>query len=181
MTLDPAAGLEKRNGRRDYFIKLPRQKRGETRRQLVSISDVAGLVRAEYGLSDEASDAASDDPIRPQRVLELSLPVSPFHGGSFGKVSFVENDRQYIHTFLPPAAAGNELSRKPASSGDEWFTVAGTPAAAGEPCSPPPALHSRYQKMLAGYILRLKALKKNRGRLDPELLEKLKALGYLND
>jgi hypothetical protein len=35
--------------------------------------------------------------------------------------------------------------------------------------------------MIAGYLRRLRALKKNNSQIDPELLEKLKALGYLNN
>jgi hypothetical protein len=163
------------------IVKLPRQKRGEIRRQLVSISDVAGMVKAQYGLNDDAGDLMSDDPGDARRVLELSLPVSPFHSGLFGKVSFVENDHQYIHNFLPLAAAGSKLSQEPALSADEWFTLADALGVASEPYSPSPALHSRYKKKLVDYILRLKALKKNRRQLDPELLEKLKALGYLNN
>ena len=46
-------------------------------------------------------------------------------------------------------------------------------------CTPAPALLSRYKKTLAGYLRRLKALKRDDGRLDTELLQKLKALGYL--
>ena len=163
------------------IVKLPGQKQGEIRRQLVSITDVAALIQAQYGMSDNAGSFRIDDPGDPQRILELSLPVSPFHSGLFGKVSFVGNDHQYIHNFLPPADAGNGLARKPVPSGDEWFTLGEPPGAAAEPYSPSPELHSQYKKMLADYILRLKALKKNRGPLDPELLEKLKALGYLND
>jgi hypothetical protein len=163
------------------IVKLPGQKSGETRRQLVSISDIAGMIKAQYGLPDSAGSPPGGGPGDEQRVLELSLPVSPFHSGLLGKVSFVGDDYQYIHNFLPPPSPGDGLSLKTAASGDEWFTLPGSPAAAGEPYSPSPSLHSRYKKMLADYILRLKALKKNRGQLDPELLEKLKALGYLNN
>jgi len=163
------------------IVKLPRQKRGETRRQLVSINEVAGMIKEQYGLDDDGRSPKSGNPGDPQRVLELSLPVSPFHSGLFGKVSFVGMDCQYIHNFLPPATAASEFLPKPVLSSDEWFTLPDMPGAAIEPYSPSPAFHSRYKKMLAGYILRLKALKKNNGRLDPELLEKLKALGYLNN
>jgi choline-sulfatase len=163
------------------IVKLPQQKRQEIRRQLVSISDIAGLIKAEYGLDADAGNLMSDGRSDTQRILELSLPVSPFHSDQFGKVSFVEKNYQYIHNFLPPAIAGNNLSPQPVLSGDEWFTLADTPSAAGEPYSPSPAFHSRYKKMLVNYILRLKALKKNNQQLDPELMEKLKALGYLNN
>jgi hypothetical protein len=53
--------------------------------------------------------------------------------------------------------------------------------AAVEPFAPPAALQRIYKKMLADYLRRLKALKKNNGQLDPELMEKLRALGYLNN
>ena len=162
-------------------VKLPQQKHGEIRRQLVSISDIAGLIQAEYGLDVDARELRSRNFNDPQRVLELSLPVSPFHKGLFGKVSFVNNDYQYIHNFLPPATTGDEFSPQPVLSGDEWFTLAETTVAAAKPYSPSPAFHSRYKKMLVDYILRLKALKKNNRQLDPELMEKLKALGYLNN
>jgi arylsulfatase A-like enzyme len=163
------------------IVKLPRQKRGRTRPQLVSISDVAGMIKAQYGLNNDAGSLKNDDSMDPRRVLELSLPVSPFHSGLFGKVSFVEKDFQYIHNFLPPATAATELSQKPVLSADEWFTLPASPVVAGEPYSPSPAFHSRCKKKLANYILQLKALKKNKGQIDPELLEKLKALGYLNN
>jgi hypothetical protein len=162
------------------IVKLPGQTRGETSRRLVSICDVAGMIKAQYGLHDDAGSTTGDAPREAQRVLELSLPVSPFHSGLLGKVSYVGNDFQGIHNFLPPAAGAGPAA-KPAASGDEWFTLPESPAAAGEPYSPSPALHSRFKKLLADYILRLKALKKNKGQLDPELLEKLKALGYLNN
>jgi choline-sulfatase len=163
------------------IVKLPREKRGEIRRQLFSISDIPGLIQTECGLHADTFASRSGSPGEAQRVLELSLPVSPFHRGLFGKVSFVEKDHQYIHNFLPPTNAGQEYAPLPVSKGDEWFTLADTPAAAVEPFSPSPALHSRYKKMLAAYILRLKALKNNHQQLDPELVEKLKALGYLNN
>jgi hypothetical protein len=163
------------------LVKLPRQKQGEVRGQLFSISDVAGLVQAEYGLNTGAGGRRSRNPGQGQRVLEMSLPVSPFHAGAPGKVSFVGADHQYIHNFLPPPTAADKLSAPLVPQGDEWFTLAAMPAAAAGPYSPSAALHSRYKKMLADYILRLKALKKNNGRLDPELLKKLKALGYLNN
>jgi arylsulfatase A-like enzyme len=153
------------------IIKLPQQKQGEIRRELISISDIAGLIQTQYGLNAAARSLRDRDPGGSQRVLELSLPVSPFHAGSFGKVSFVGADHQYIHNFSPP----------PAPKVDEWFNLAAMPAETVEPYSPSPALHSRYKKMLADYILRLKAMKKNHRQLDPELLEKLKALGYINN
>jgi arylsulfatase A-like enzyme len=162
------------------IVKFPRQKRGEIRRQLFSICDVAGLIKEQYGLNDKANNEKGGKRRDGQRILELSLPVSPFHAESWGKVSFVENDYQYIHNFLPPPT-GHELGPQPVSPADEWFTLAEMPGAAVEPYSPSPAFHSRYKKMLADYIFRLKALKKNRGKLDPELLAKLKALGYLNN
>ena len=162
-------------------IKLPGQTRGETRRQLVSLSEIAGMIKAQYGLPADAAVPRSGDPGDMRRVLELSLPVSPFHSGLLGKVSFVGDDNQYIHNFLPPPSAAAGAAPKPAASGDEWFTLPDSPVAAAEPFSPSPALHSRYKKMLADYILRLKDLKREKGQLDPELMEKLKALGYLNN
>jgi hypothetical protein len=113
--------------------------------------------------------------------LELSLPVIPLRKGLSGKVSYVGYDQQYIHTFIPPATAGDNLLPKSILSGDEWFTLADTPVVAGVSFAPTPALHSSYKKMLAGYLRRLRALKKNNSQIDPELLEKLKALGYLNN
>jgi hypothetical protein len=163
------------------LVKLPQQKQGEIRRQLFSLSDIPGLIKAQYGLDGNSGSPGNQGVTDPQRVLELSLPVSPFHAGLFGKVSFVGADHQYVHSFLPPLPVAKEFSAQPVSRGDEWFTLADTPAAAVEPFSPSPALHSRYKKLLAAYILRLKALKKNNHRLDPELMEKLKALGYLNN
>ncbi len=108
--------------------------------------------------------------------------MSPFHSGLLGKVSFVGADSQYIHNFLPPPAAvatSRPRSRRPAATNGSPCRI--RPVTAGEPFSPSPAFHSRYKKMLADYIRRLKGLKKNRGQLDPELMEKLKALGYLNN
>jgi hypothetical protein len=157
-------------------IKLPRQRLGEVRSQLFSICDIAGLIKGQYGLGDAPGNSAGDL----HRVLELSLPVSPFHSGSFGKASFVERDHQYIHNFLP-AIAIKDLGPKPVLNDDEWFLVKDSPAAVGLPFSPAASVRSRFKKMLADYILRLKALKKNRGRLDPELMQRLKALGYLNN
>jgi choline-sulfatase len=162
-------------------VKLPRQKRGESRDELISISDIAGMIKAQYALRADDVSLKGGAPGDAPRILELSLPVSPFHSGIFGKVSFVERNCQYIHNFLPPAAAADGLAPKPVMNSDEWFTLPGSPVMAGEPYSPSPALHSRHKKMLSDYILRLKALKKNRGQIDLELLEKLKALGYLNN
>jgi arylsulfatase A-like enzyme len=159
-------------------VKLPRQKRGEIRGGLFAISQVAGLIRSQYGLSDAAGDRREGDAGEKRPLLELSLPVSPFRSASPGKVSFVENDYQFIHDFLPPQPGPGPEA---AARSDEWFTVADAPAVSGEPFSPSPALHSRGKKLLAAYILRLKALKRNTGRIDADLLEKLKALGYLGD
>ncbi len=163
------------------IIKLPRQKVGETRNQLVSISDIAGFIQAEYGLTADAVSArcpAADDR---KRILELSLPVIPLRKGLYGKLSYIADGHQYIHNFFPPRTAGTDMAPPTAVSGDEWFTLADTPIAAVEPFSPSPALHAMYKKKLVAYLRRLRALKKNHNRIDPELLEKLKALGYLNN
>ena len=163
------------------IIKLPQQKRGEIREKLFAISDIPGLILAEYGLDAEGSDFINGRPNDPRRVLELSLPVIPLRQGLFGRVSYVDHDHQYIHNFLPAATAGNELSPTPHLKSDEWFTLGDIPLAAAEPFSPSPALHSHYKKKLADYLRRLKALKRNEGQLDAELLNKLRALGYLNN
>jgi len=160
-------------------IKLPGQKRGQVRSQLVSLCDIPDLIKGEYGLAEHTGRWLSEGASDPLRILELSLPVSPFHSSVFGKVSFVETGYQYIHNFLP--AAGGASAPAPALSNDEWFTLADSPLSAGVPYSPSPAFVSRYKKMLVDYILRLKNLKKNSRQLDPELLKKLKALGYLNN
>lgn len=163
------------------IIKMPRQKVGETRNQLVSISDIAGFIQDEYGLLADAVSASSPALNSRERILELSLPVIPLRKGVHRKLSFVGNDHQYIHNFLPPTTTGTKMTSQPAVSRDEWFSLADSPIAAVEPFSPSPALHAIYKKKLAVYLRRLRALKKNHGRLEPELLEKLKALGYLNN
>jgi hypothetical protein len=106
------------------LIKLPRQKIGEIRQQLVSISDIAGFIQDEYGLQADSGRSRSPGPGDRQRVLELSLPVIPLRKGLYGKVSYVGNDQQYIHTFLPPATAGEGFSPQPFLRNDEWFTLA---------------------------------------------------------
>ncbi len=143
-------------------IKLPRQKSGEIRRQLFSISDIAGLIQAQYALKVDPRDFSPPERHDAQRLLELSLPVIPIRKGLPGKVSYVGVDHQYIHNFLPPPATGggNEPQRFP--SDDEWFSLSDGPAIAAAPFTPAPALLSRYKKMLAGYLRRLKALKKER-------------------
>ena len=160
------------------IIKLPKQKRGEIREQLFSISDVAGMIQSQYGLANDNENGGPGDA---QRVMELSLPMIPLRKGLFAKVSYVGSDHQYIHNFLPAAAAGAEPSAKPLMRSDEWFTLEDIPLATAEPYSPSPALHSRYKKRLADYMRRLKALKRNDGQLDAELIKKIRALGYLNN
>ena len=162
-------------------IKLPRQKRGEIRRQLVSISDIAATILAQTGMNNEAGRSMEPGHHDPQRVLELALPVIPVRKGLPGRVSYVGADHQYIHNFLPTAMDGAEIAARPGLNVDEWFTLSDTPMVVAGAFAPPPALHSRYKKMLAGYMQRLRALKKSGGQLDPELLQKLKALGYLNN
>jgi hypothetical protein len=163
------------------IIKLPRQRTGGIRRQLVSISDVAGFILAEYGLNTDAASSLNSGPGDQQRILELALPVIPLRKGLPGRVSYVADGHQYIHNFLPLAPAGDGTPPQTAAVRDEWYTMEDTPVAAVEPFVPAPALHSSYKKMLAGYLRRLRALKKNNRQLDQELLEKLKALGYLNN
>jgi hypothetical protein len=160
------------------IVKLPQQKRGETREQLFSISDIAGMIQSQYGLEVDNENGGPGDA---QQVLELSLPMIPLRKGLVAKVSYVGSDHQYIHNFLPAAPAGAEPSAKPLMKSDEWFTLAATPLAAAEPYSPSPALHSLYKKRLADYMRRLKALKRNDGQLDAELIKKIRALGYLNN
>lgn len=163
------------------IIKMPRQKRGEIRRQLVSICDVAGLIQAECGFGTDVFGISSGRVYSHERVLELSLPLVPTHKGLFGRVSFIKNDQQYIHNFLPALATWNGFVPPPVLSSDEWFTLADPPAAAAKLFSPIPGFNFRYKKMLADYLRRLKALNNNNGPLDQELMEKLKALGYLNN
>jgi len=162
-------------------VRLPRQKKGEVRRELVSICDVAGLILEACGLDTAPSGSWNAGENARQRVLELSMPVAPLRKGIAAKVSYVVHDHQYIHNFSPPADSGAGSTPAPAGRGDEWFRVADTPVIAVEPFVPSPALHSGYKKMLAGYLRRLGALKNNSRQLDPELLKKLKALGYLNN
>jgi hypothetical protein len=158
-------------------VKLPRQQRGEVRRGLTSICDVAGMIKAQYGFDADADPGDSPPAPAAQRVLELALPLSPFHDRGFGAASFVGIDNQYIHHLLPPAAAGAPAPQAPR---DEWLVVAEAPGAADQAYAPAPALRALYQRLLAGFLTRLKALNKARGRIEPELLRRLKALGYLN-
>ena len=162
-------------------VKLPRQKNGEVRRELVSICDVAGLILEACGLDSDAESSKNAGAGDRKRVLELSLPVAPLRKGIAAKVAYVAPGHQYIHNFPLPAHSGPGSALGPAGRGDEWFSVADTPVIAGGPYVPSPTLRSAYRKMVAGYLRRLGALKNNSGRLDPDLLEKLKALGYLNN
>ncbi|HSQ34716.1 MAG TPA: sulfatase, partial [Candidatus Binatia bacterium] len=158
------------------LIKLPRQKSGEVRPQLVAISDIAAFIQAQYGLNRDAGNPLDRGRHDPQRVLELSLPVIPVRQGLPASVSYVGMDHQFIHNFVQPATAASA-----GRSADEWFSLAETPFSAVTAFVPTPALHSKYKKMLAAYLRRLKELKNSGGPLDAELLKKLKALGYLNN
>jgi hypothetical protein len=161
-------------------IKLPGQRQGEIRDRLVSICDIYDLVKGQYGLAEKNSPLLGHAAGDAQRILELSLPVITLPYKSPGKVSFVENEYQYIHNFQPPAAQGGPAP-SPALKSDEWFSVASSPGTPGAPFSPSLAFISRYKGLLGGYILRLKTLKKNVNKLDPRLIQNLKALGYLNN
>ena len=164
------------------IIKLRGKSSGEVRRQLVSICDIAGMIQAEYGLNAACRQLLPTAvPVLRRRNLELSLPVIPLRKGLPGKVSYVGDDHQYIHNFYPPGIAAKQLSPQSLVNENEWFTLTDSLAIAAGTFAPAPALHAKYKKMLADYLRRLRALKKNQGRLDPELLQKLKALGYLNN
>jgi arylsulfatase A-like enzyme len=153
-------------------VKMPRQRRGEVRSGLFSLSQVAGLIQETCAVKVADGKEGSGPTRSLQPPLELSLPVIPLRAGLNPKVSYVAADHQYIHNFYDPRAGAGR---------DEWFALADSPTASVLPFSPSPSLFAGYKKMLAGYLRRLRALKGTRSQLDPELQQKLKALGYLNN
>lgn len=163
------------------LVKFPRQRRTGIEKKLTSITDIGALILKEAGIAAGGWDHRPGEHDAGGRILTQSLPVSPVIKNAPPRVSFVDDrfhflfnlvDREKLKTFVPPPAflPSTELYRmdQDPREGENLYFKRKTDIA-------------RFEKLLKSYLSRIGRLKTRDFKMDPDLRNKLKSLGYLND
>lgn len=159
------------------LIKYPRNRIIGKDETIISIADLPGIMLNENHLLDDQSvfrDRVGEE----KRVLPVLLPVSPIITEFPPKVSFVDNQYHFIFNILdkekiaffdpaPPVLRDIELYEK--KDYLERSNLSGKKRTAVD----------RFGKMLGTYLKQVKGVKNEKFKLNKELEEKLKSLGYL--
>ena len=163
------------------MVKFPRRRITGIEKKLTSIADVGGLILKEAGADTEGWIFSEENSAAVNRILTQALPVSPVIKNVPPRVSFVDGrlhflfnlvDQEKWKTFTPPPASlpSTELyrlDRDPDEKVNVYFKQKTDIA--------------RFESLLKNYLLRIGRLKTKNFRMDPDLRDKLKSLGYLND
>lgn len=160
-------------------IKFPGRRRAGADESLVSIADIPALIMEPCGLGASrglfpAATAGRD------RVLALSLPVSPVIEHVPAKVSFVDRRFHFIHNiidrgalavFVPPPRNLEPFELYERGDANETNNLAGRR----------PAALKEFHALLRDHLRRLRRLRQAGRTLDESLQDELKSLGYLRD
>jgi choline-sulfatase len=159
------------------LIKYPRNRKTGKEETLVSIADLPGIMLRESHLLDNQpffQYRVGEE----KRVLPVLLPVSPIIHEFPPKVSFVDDQYHFIFNILdkekiaffdplPPVLRDIELYEK--KDYLERTNLSGKKGTAVD----------RFGKLLSIYLKQVKGVKSETFKLNKELEEKLKSLGYL--
>lgn len=163
------------------MVKFPRRRITGVEKKLTSIADVGGLILKEAGVDTDGWIVSRKDSGSVNRILTQALPVSPVIKNVPPRVSFVDGrfhflfnlvDREKWNAFTPPPA--------PLAS-TELYRLDRDPREEDDVYSKREADIARFESLLKNYLLRIGRLKTKSFRMDPDLRDKLKSLGYLND
>ena len=163
------------------LVKFPRQRITGVEKKITSITDVGALILKEAGIATGGWDHRSGGHDGGGRILTQALPESPAIHNAPPRVSFVDErfhflfnliDREKLKTFVPPPAflPSTELYRvdQDPQEGENLYFKRKTDVA-------------RFEMLLKNYLSRIGHLKTKDFKMDPDLRNKLKSLGYLND
>jgi len=159
------------------LIKYPRGRKKGKDNALVSITDIPGLMLKESGLAYDKT-VFRNEIGRENRVLPVLLPLSPIIGEFPPKVSFVDNNFHFIFNifdkkkqafFDPPPPAPRDIELYEKKDYLERTNLAGKRR----------HIVDRFAKLMDDYLKRVKGAKMETFKLNKELEEKLKSLGYL--
>ena len=158
------------------LVKFPRQRMTGVERKITSITDIGALILKEAGIATDGWDHRPGG-----RILTQALPVSPVIKNAPPRVSFVDErfhflfnliDREKLKTFVPPPAflPSTELYRfdQDPQERENLYFKRKTDIV-------------RFENLLKSYLSRIGRLKTKNFKMDPDLRNKLKSLGYLND
>ncbi len=160
-------------------IKYPENRRSGTDASLTSIADIPRLLLQGSGLQADPAffpDAADAE----QRVLSVSLPVSPIIKEIPTKVSFVDGRFHFIYNIIDRKAL--EIFDPPPRDLPvyEFYERSDIRETANLAAGRSPAL-KQFHERLAVYLRQLRQSPGRQQEIDENLTRELKALGYLND
>lgn len=159
------------------LIKYPRNRKTGKEEALVSITDLPGMMLKEGGLRYDET-VFRNGVGGEQRVLPVLLPVSPIIREFPPKVSFVDSQFHFIFNIFdkekiaffdppPPVLRDIELYEK-----KDYLERSNLSSKKG-------TVVDRFGKLLGTYLKQVKGVKMEKFKLNKELEEKLKSLGYL--
>lgn len=159
------------------LVKYPRARRTGRVKDLASITDIAGMMLNESGLAYDES-VFRDRTGEEKRVLPVLLPVSPIIKEFPPKLSFVDKNYHFIFNvrdeekpafFDPPPPAARDMELYESKDYLEKTDLHKRRK----------HITDRFGKQLAKYLELFEGVKMDKFKLNKELEEKLKSLGYL--
>ncbi len=155
------------------IIKYPENKKTGIEKRVASIKDIAGIIADEIGKGEKIF---KNNISKKNRELKILLPLSPIIKQFSPKISFVNSKYHFIFNIK-----GNEKSffnPPPESPVYELFSLKDTKEKKN--------LAKKQSKELRIFIKEanklqkiMKGLKRGQNKISPELMKKLKSLGYL--
>jgi hypothetical protein len=157
----------------------PTGKRNGVENGLTSISDIPGIFLKEGGLWRE--DLSFNVRVgEPGRVLPVLFPVSPIIQEFLSKVSFVDDRFHFIYNQLDKKKIAFFNPAPPKISPYELYKREDLQETLNLYKKHPRAI-LQFKKLVKEYLNKLKHLKRKNKKLDKDLEEKLKSLGYLGN
>jgi hypothetical protein len=161
------------------LVKYPKNRLKGREETLVSIADIPSMILKESGLPFEKKDF-KDGMGQEKREIPVLLPISPIIKQFPPKISFVDKDHHFIFNIfdkkkqsffnpLPPGVEEMELydTKDYREKTNLYRNRKG--------------IVDRFGKRLGKYLKRIKSVKMKKFKLNKELEEKLKSLGYLGN
>lgn len=160
-------------------IKYPKNRKKGEENALASITDIPALLLKESGLSFDET-VFKNEIGRDKRTLPILLPLSPIIDQFPAKISFInENyhfilniiDKEKMTFFKPPPTVTREIELYDSRDYLEKINIYKRKIHVLE----------RFAEQMEKYLQKVKGIKMKKFKLDKELEQKLKSLGYLGN
>ena len=161
------------------IVKYPgNRKRGDDH-SLVSITDIPGMMLKESGLPYDESVFSVHSGNR-ERVLPVLFPHSPIIKQVPPKVSFISQDYHFIYNIIDPEDI--KIFDPPPANLEifELYAAADTQEKTNLAKKRPKEMRE-FRALLKTYLQMMKGLEGTKSKLDKNLEQELKSLGYLKD